>query len=234
MRRILFSTMGNPFVSGYKISRHVAANRPWLVTAFGIGILAFLLLLPVSMHTRAKVLIAWNVTQWFYIARIMLLMFRAGPEHIRRRAREHEETADVVIAFLSVATLMALGGIVFEIISGKNTDGTHKLLHIALPAVTLIGNWLLIPLIFAVNYAHGYYCAPAEKKPLRFPDDIEHPSYLDFAYFAITIAVASQTADIAVTNSQGRKFVLVQSIFSFVFNTAILGLTINLAAGILD
>ena len=66
---------------------------------------------------------------------------------------------------------------------------------------------------------------------LIFPDTKE-PTYLDFVYFAYTIGVASQTADIEISSRPMRAVVLAHSIMSFFFNTTILALTINLAAGL--
>lgn len=42
--------------------------------------------------------------------------------------------------------------------------------------------------------------------------------------------MASQTADVSVTNTSLRRLVLRQSLLSFAFNTAILALTVNIAA----
>ena len=58
------------------------------------------------------------------------------------------------------------------------------------------------------------------------------PHYDDFLYFAVTIAVASQTADVSVTTASLRRLVMRQSLLSFAFNTAILALMINIAAGL--
>lgn len=56
------------------------------------------------------------------------------------------------------------------------------------------------------------------------------PLYSDFLYLSFTIAVASQTADAAVLTRQMRRLVGLHSVLSFLFNTAILALTINIAA----
>ena len=66
---------------------------------------------------------------------------------------------------------------------------------------------------------------------LIFPDTT-HPTYLDFAYFSYTIGVASQTADVSISSRAMRRVVLAHSVLSFFFNTTILALTINLAAGL--
>jgi len=63
-----------------------------------------------------------------------------------------------------------------------------------------------------------------------FPDDRLKPNYWDFLYFAFTIAVASQTADIGLRGRDARRGVLAQSILSFYFNVAVLGLSVNIAA----
>jgi len=51
-------------------------------------------------------------------------------------------------------------------------------------------------------------------------------------YFSYTIAVAAQTSDVSVMSRSMRKIVLAQSILSFFFNLAILGLSINIAASL--
>lgn len=49
--------------------------------------------------------------------------------------------------------------------------------------------------------------------------------------FSMTIAVAAQTSDISVKSGAMRKAVLAQSVMSFLFNAAIVGMSINIAAG---
>ncbi|MBS0309160.1 MAG: DUF1345 domain-containing protein, partial [Proteobacteria bacterium] len=77
------------------------------------------------------------------------------------------------------------------------------------------------------------YRAPATARPLRFPDDEQTPDYWDFLYFSFTIAVAAQTSDVTVNTRSMRKAVLAQSVLSFLFNAAILGMSVNIAAGLM-
>jgi uncharacterized membrane protein len=79
-----------------------------------------------------------------------------------------------------------------------------------------------------------YYHAPQDRLPLHFPDECLDPDYWDFLYFSFTIAVAVQTSDVSVTSRTMRKLVLGQSVLSFFFNLLILGLSINIAAGLLN
>ncbi len=89
------------------------------------------------------------------------------------------------------------------------------------------------PKEFALRYASIYYASP-RGSGLQFPDDNPHftPDYGDFLYFSLSIAVASQTSDVSVSTQAMRRLVLLQSLLSFTFNTAILAFTINIAAGL--
>jgi uncharacterized membrane protein len=107
-------------------------------------------------------------------------------------------------------------------------------LRYAFTALTVIGSWLLVGVLFCFHYAHLYYRAPEGRAPLRFPDEGLAPNYWDFLYFSFTIAVAVQTSDVSVMSRTMRKLVLGQSVLSFFFNLLILGLSINIAAGFVN
>jgi uncharacterized membrane protein len=90
-----------------------------------------------------------------------------------------------------------------------------------------------VPETFALTYASQYY-RTAHGSGLNFPhaDEEFRPDYGDFLYFSFTIAVASQTADVSVTTQAMRRLVLLHSVLSFAFNTAILAFTVNIAASL--
>ena len=99
---------------------------------------------------------------------------------------------------------------------------------------TLVGSWLLVGMLFCVHYAHQYYLAPAEQRPLEFPGGEHNPDYWDFLYFSFTLAVAVQTSDVSVQSRAMRRLVLGQSVLTFFFNLVVLGLSINIAAGLIN
>ena len=49
-------------------------------------------------------------------------------------------------------------------------------------------------------------------------------------YFALVIGMTCQVSDVAVTSREIRRTAAAHGLVSFVFNTAVLALTINLAA----
>lgn len=215
-------------------AKRLLLTRPRLTVATLIGALAFAIAQArFSLPTSA--LIAWNASAWVYLFSIWVLMFRATPEHIRHIARIQDESAARVLILVCSASVMSLVAILFELGTAGELSGWVRATHFALTGATLMGSWLLVPTTFAVHYAHLFYRAQrhTEATPvLQFPDRPHEPLYADFLYFSFTIAVASQTADVAVGNSQTRRVVLAQSILSFFFNAAILGLSINIGAGL--
>jgi uncharacterized membrane protein len=60
------------------------------------------------------------------------------------------------------------------------------------------------------------------------------PDYWDFLYFALTIGMTAQTSDTAVASRRMRRLAIVHGIVSFVFTTAVIALTVNLAAQLMQ
>ncbi len=204
--------------------------HPRLVLSLGVGLtMALAWRYPVGGVERA--LIGWNVAVWLYLALVGWMMVRADHHLLRRVAKAQAESAATVMALVSAASVASLAGVVFELTAAKQPGVRHALPHVALALVTVVGAWLLIPTVFALTYA-SLFCRTPAGEGLKFPGDEPgfHPDYGDFLYFAFTIAVASQTADISVTTQVMRRLVLLQSLLAFGFNTAVLAFTVNLAA----
>ncbi len=206
-------------------------SRKRLLIAILIGLLVGLYW-PGAMRPVSHALVGWNAGVVFYLVTVWWMMLRAEPGHIRKLAEQQDETAYVVLTVMCVAAVMSLVAIVFELANPAGPAGLRGMGRVVLTAFTIIGTWLLIPTMFAAHYAHEYYLCKANQCPLGFPDQPTQPQYLDFLYFSFTIAVASQTADVELRSPSMRRDVLVQSVLSFFFNAAILGVTINVAASI--
>lgn len=162
-------------------------------------------------------------------------MLVSTPTHIRQIARTQDESASIVLALVSISCLVSILAILFELSSAKQASNSLKTLHLGLTGTTLSVSWLLLPTTFTMHYAHQFYRRGASQAslPLLFPGNLTELTYLDFAYFSFTIAVALQTADVAVGTVEVRQITLLHSVISFVFNMAILGLLINVSAGLL-
>ena len=97
-------------------------------------------------------------------------------------------------------------------------------------------SWFLLHTIFTIRYAHLYHDhdklnTGSKVGGIDFPTK-EAPDYIDFAYFSFVIGMTFQVSDISVSSRTIRRFVLMHSLVSFVFNTIIVALTINTLAGL--
>ena len=187
---------------------------------------------PGIAHTVTRSLLGWNVGVWLFLLLIGTMMLRADHERLRRAAIAQAEGAAVVLALVILAATASIVAIVIELAAAKQ-GAHHAWPHVLFALATVAGSWLLLPTLFALNYASLYYRG-AHGAGLKFPEPDEsfRPDYADFLYFSFTIAVASQTADVSITSRAMRRLVLLQSVLSFVFNTAILAFTINIAASL--
>jgi len=208
----------------------VIRNRPRLTSAIvagaGVG-----LALPRQWDPVTRALIGWNVTVWFYLCLMGWLMMRANHIRVRNIAEQEDKSAVVILAIMSFAAIVSIAAIILELTTIKGLPFSYRLAHYAFTGSTVFGSWCLVATLFTFHYARIYYRSPIERRALGFPDKEENPDYWDFLYFSFTIAVAAQTSDVTVMSHSMRKTVLAQSILSFLFNVAILGLSINIAAG---
>jgi uncharacterized membrane protein len=224
--------------SRFRAVRMVRA-RPRLFTATVLAVL-IIALAPKDWRPVTSLLIAWNAAIWLYLATSAVVAVKATQETIRRRASFQDEGRFFILIFSSLAAVASIGAIIAELAIVKELHGMDKALHIGLAAATIISAWLFIHLMFAMHYAHEYFIEhkAEQNRPeefrggLTFPGN-QPPDYLDFLYFSYVIGVASQTADIAICSKEMRRIALVQCVLAFFFNSAVLALTINIAAGLI-
>jgi uncharacterized membrane protein len=212
-----------------------ARARLFLCVAAGVIIG---LLLPQSWRDVTRALIAWNAFVLLYFLVSARQMARATPASMRLHAQLQDEGRLLILVFTIAAACASIGAIVAELGPVERHEAGAKAAHIGLAALTVFGSWLFLHLSFALHYAHEFYFERAvdpDRPPelrggLVFPGT-EQPTYVDFLYFAYVIGVACQTADVATSSATMRAVALVQGVLAFFFNTAILALTVNIAAG---
>jgi uncharacterized membrane protein len=219
--------------------RHVLV-RVRLLSAVALGAVTYLAL-PASLDLSSRLLICWNVAIVVYLVLVGLMMARSTHESMRQRARQLDEGRHVVLILAVAAALGSLVAIVFELFDLKSAPPHVVALHIGLSLSTIISAWSFVHVIFTEHYAHAFYLDfdkagdredDPRKRGLRFPGQPK-PDYLDFLYFSFTIGVANQTADTEIVSRTMRMLVLIHSVIAYFFNTIILALTINIAAGML-
>src|SRR4051794_13645060 len=103
--------------------------------------------------------------------------------------------------------------------------------------MTLFLYWIVTHVTFSLRYAHEYYSddlgGPAVDKGLDFPGENE-PDYLDFLYFSLVLGMTFQVSDVQITSRKLRRMATIPGLLSFLFNTIIVALTVNLVAGLMQ
>jgi uncharacterized membrane protein len=217
-------------------------KRPWIVRvalahrrlglSVALGIVSALVL-PGPLTAISRALIGWDIGVFFYLVAVGMMMSRPGVAAIRRRAAIEDEGAFALLILTVAAAVASLGAIFAEMAVLDRADPNYAL-YVALAIVTVVLSWTFVHTIYALHYAHDYYGEGVRKAGLKFPGDDDQPDYWDFIYFAFVIGMTFQVSDVAVTHKSIRRMVVTHGVLSFFFTTAIVALTVNIAAGVIQ
>ena len=199
--------------------------RPRTFISIAIGIAAFFLL-PGSLRLVTRLLVGWDVFVTFYLALIYIMVLRSGIAHIRRNAVLQDDGRFLILLVTALGAFASIAAIVFEL-GASNRSGPG----LALATVTIALSWAAVHTGFSLHYAHEFYRG---SKPggLQFPSGDQHDEadYWDFVYFSFVIGMTAQVSDVGITDRIIRRTATVHGIISFVFNTALVALMVNIAA----
>jgi uncharacterized membrane protein len=212
----------------------VIRGRPRLFIGLVCGLITRLVL-PARLGATTAAVIAWDVGVLVYLVLAAILF---ASEHVERMPQDTEtqQEGEWTIFWLTVAAVVfSFAAIVGEFANAANLPRASKELHIALVALTLLLSWLMTQTTFAFRYAHEYYAHDLGRadfdRGLEFPGE-NRPDYLDFMYFSLVLGMTFQVSDVQITARKFRRVAAVQGLLGFLFNTIILALTVNIAAGL--
>jgi uncharacterized membrane protein len=214
------------------IASHLHA-RPRLFIAVCLGALAFLGLTTapataeLSGHTRAALAIDGGAI--IFLGSTWHMMLRSTKERMLRRARLEDEGAQVILVLTGGGIVLSLVIIAMEMHGAKDLPPVSLALHTALAVTTILATWFVTHTLFALRYAHAYYMG---HRGMDFHSERE-PDYMDFLYQAATVAVTGATSDVEISSPLIRRITLAHCVVSFFLNMAVLGLTINIIAGLI-
>ncbi|HKH02138.1 MAG TPA: DUF1345 domain-containing protein [Bradyrhizobium sp.] len=198
--------------------------RPRTFIAVAIGIAAFFLL-PGSLSLVTRLLISWDIFITGYLILVYIMMLRCELSHIRRNAVLQDDGRFLILLVTALGAFASIAAIVSELGSQRTAP------QLMLATLTIALSWAAVHTTFALHYAHDYYRGT---KPggLQFPsgDEHEHADYWDFVYFSFVIGMTAQVSDVGITDKTIRRTATAHGIISFVFNTALVALMVNIAA----
>ena len=207
----------------------IVRSRPRLFLSGAVGALVTLALTAVpGWRPTTRVLVGWDIGIALYLALAFHMMARSDVHQLRRRAAAQDEGRLMILVLTVAAALASLAAIVVEL---GSSAGGRQAGHLVLATITILLSWAVIHTIFALHYAHEFYDGPAASGGgMAFPGGDEEPDYWDFVYFSFVIGMTSQVSDVGVTTKEIRRTVTAHGIVAFLFNAALLALTVNIAA----
>ena len=201
-----------------------ARARTFVALACGIAVYA---LLPKALPPVTRFLMAWDVFAAFYLMLVYAVVLRGGISYIRHQAALQDDGRFLILIVTAIGAFASIAAIVFEL--GQPDRGGFG---VTLAVATIALSWTVVHTTFALHYAHDYY-SQRRGGGLAFPGD-DRPDYWDFVYFSFVIGMTAQVSDVGITSKAIRRTATAHGIVSFVFNTALLALTINIAASLIS
>jgi uncharacterized membrane protein len=207
----------------------------WRVFVALVVIFLAYLMLPLAIAPRTRGIIAWDIGVLSFLSMILQLFLTRDANQMPALAEAQEDgqwTIFWVVFFVSVVSFFA---VTTELAGLKDLSGRQRTLRVVFVAGTLILSWLLTHVVFAVRYAHEWYesdAGAALRRGLEFPGD-DQPDYMDFLYFSLVLGMTFQVSDVQITARRLRRLAALHGLISFLYNTVIIALTVNIAAGLL-
>jgi len=165
----------------------------------------------------------------FLVSVVPLFLTLRDTASIRTQSAKNDANRVLVLCItstLSVVIMAAIAGEVPHVAHG----GTIVLVKVI---ATLLLTWLFANVMYALHYAHLFYSPGAGGKDasgLDFPGTKE-PDYLDFAYFAFTLGMTFQTADVGISGRPIRHIAMLHTFAAFIYNIGVIAFTINAIGG---
>jgi len=213
---------------------HWRAPR-FLAIAIVIAFVASLVLQP-WFSPQLLMLVSWDVGALCYVGLGWLVIARTDETQTRQRAQRYDPSGYVIFLLVVIAASVSFVAIGFMVGDIKELSFWARAERLTLSITALFVSWVLIHTVFAFHYARLYYFQPDGRGKhhggLKFPHDNE-PDYFDFAYYSFVVGMTCQVSDVAVLSRQMRRQTMIHGVLSFVYNIAILAMSINIIGGVI-
>lgn len=216
-------------MSLFRTSLRLLSARPRLLVSAVFG--AIVSLLAPQPGLAGRMLIGWTAGTGLCLVLVWAMMGRSTYADMQRRADREDAGAAAVLILTMLGAVASLVAIAAEL-RGIKGGGSPDAGRLVLAGATILLTWLFVNTMFALHYAHDYYAGEDDRRGLKFPGDGK-PDYWDFLYFAFNLGAAAQTSDVMIEAKRMRRFALAHTILSFLFNTTILALAVNVGASLL-
>lgn len=198
-----------------------------------LAVIVYLIVEIKDIDVLTHIMIGWDTFSVCMLVMTWITFFITNATQIRIQSKVQDPNRSVIFIIILICALASFLTVLLLIVTKKEgQDGAAWRLAIAVAG--MIFSWFLIHTSFTLRYAHIFY-GDHETKPnthaggLDFPGDTL-PDYLDFAYYSFVLGMTFQVSDVQITSRRFRRLALLHGLISFVFDTIMIALTINILA----
>jgi uncharacterized membrane protein len=176
-------------------------------------------------------LAGWDIMAAVIVIWVWLTIWPRDPKSTASHA-VREDPARPIADFLQIgASVASLVGVGFVIAASGDSKGAGKAAYVAFAVVTVFLSWAVVHTGYTLRYARLYYGGKAGG--LNFHQVPEgEPQYSDFAYVALTVGMTFQVSDPEVNSTVMRATILRHALLAYLFGVVIIGIVINVVAGL--
>jgi uncharacterized membrane protein len=187
-----------------------------LGVSVGLAVIAYFVLKNDEISILLRAMVSWIVFSLTFLICSWIVIDQRTVSQIRKKATEDDGSVAFVFFMVLISSLSGLLAVLLIVIS-KDSSIRESVLFLPSCILGILLSWGMVHTI----YVGG----------LVFPEENE-PDYLDFAYYSFGLGCTFQVSDVNVTSRKIRRITLFHSLLSFVLNTFVVALTINLIAGL--
>jgi uncharacterized membrane protein len=197
-----------------------------------VSLLASLAAWPIVKSADA-LLIGYDAGVIAFMTLLIAHYGRTDAATMRARAAANEPGHAALILLVLAIIAIVVTAVSLELVNARRANS----LGVALAAATLTISWFFTNTIFTLHYAHLYFLPAAGGKAdeaggLGFPGTDPTPDYWDFAYFAFVLGMTFQVSDVVITGKAMRRTALAHGLIAFLFNIAVVALSVSLVASV--
>jgi len=218
------------------IAPHSAGGRLLVSAVVGVLVGTGLLVALPGLGWAIHFVAGWDAAGLALLGQAWWQIWHDTDVRTRRHAAADDPGRTLVWLIVLLASTVSLfaAGFVMRRSHAIAPDGSAFCLLLVLCLIAVVSAWLLTHTAYTLRYAHLYYRDDDDGEGgLEFPGKLD-PDGLDFAYFSFTLGMCFQVSDVVVTSRSIRRTVLSHALLSFLFNTVVLALALNLMLGYLN
>lgn len=204
-----------------------------ILICFAIAVAVYLIVEIKNIDVLTHIMIGWDAFSVCMIVMTWITFFITSAKQIRIQSKVQDANRTVIFIIILICALASFLTVLLLIVTKKEGENSATW-RLPIAVGGMLFSWFLIHTTFTLRYAHIFY-GDHETKPnihaggLDFPGD-SLPDYLDFAYFSFVLGMTFQVSDVQITSPRFRRLALLHGLISFIFDTTMIALTINILA----